>query len=248
MHDAHEGVSRQSSSLDSASQPSHRENFVVETSSVSSVVAASATEVDRLAILASPALAMFPTNTPSVVPPVHSTNSLPHPMTPLIQKVWEFMRLLPPLDFIIANVDDYVETGTIWQTERFYTGKMGYSMSLTATIDQMGPNEEEDTYLSVYVYLRKGNYDDELKWPFTGYVILQMVNWEDEHSHLEWTIRFTGHGAACARVIGGERAEQGTGLENFISLAELKRERDGVRFWRKDEDSIKLRIQNIIHP
>ena len=228
------------------SQPS-RDNAVVEPSSVSEVLA-SPTEMDRRAILASPVSAMFPTNTPSVVPPVYSSNSLPHPMTPIIQRVWEVLRLLPPLDFVIASVDDYIETGTVWQTERFYSGRLGYSMSLTATVDQIGPNDEEDTYLSVFVYLLKGNYDDELKWPFTGYLVLQIVNWEDDHSHLEWTIRFNGHGTACAQVIDGERGEEGTVLENFVSLAELKRERDGVRFWRKDDDSIKLRVQNVIYP
>lgn len=205
---------------------------------------ASSYSKNRMAILASPALALFPSS-PAVVPPIISSDN--QNMAPLIQRVWEVMRLLPPVEFVLNKIGEYVETGSVWQTERFYSGRFGYSLSLQATVDQIGVNNDQDTYLSLYVHLRRGNYDDQLKWPFTGHMVLQIVNWAGDHDHLEWHFRFDKHNPACARVTKGEVAEEGTGLENFVSLAELKRERDGIHYWDRNEDAIKLRVKDVIY-
>lgn len=182
-----------------------------------------------------------------VVAPLVATDPT-YPMTPFIKRVWEVLRLLPPIDFLLSNIATNMEAGNVWQTERFYSGRMGYSMNLEATVDQIGPNGDEDSYLSVHLYLRRGDYDDELQWPFTGYMILQVLNWDEDHAHLEKHIKFDGKGVACARVMKGERAEEGVGLDQFVSLAHLKEGAEGAHYWDKEQDAIKLRVVEVIHP
>ena len=48
----------------------------------------------------------------------------------------------------------------------FYTGRPGYRLSLT--LELAGFRNNDEIYSSIYVNLEKGDYDDELKFPFEG--------------------------------------------------------------------------------
>ena len=45
-------------------------------------------------------------------------------------------------------------------------------------------------YVSVYVSLMRGEYDNDLDWPFQGYVIVELINWREDKNHLTHTIVF----------------------------------------------------------
>jgi hypothetical protein len=40
----------------------------------------------------------------------------------------------------------------------------------------------------MFVSLKKGPFDDQLKWPFRGQITLQIVNQAGDHSHVEEVI------------------------------------------------------------
>ena len=56
----------------------------------------------------------------------------------------------------------------------FYTHKHGYKMCIG--VAPQGVYEGKGKYLSLYAYLMKGEYDNNLPWPFRGTVHLQLIN------------------------------------------------------------------------
>ena len=39
------------------------------------------------------------------------------------------------------------------------------------------------THVSMFGYLLKGDYDDELNWLFTADVVVDILNWRGENNH-----------------------------------------------------------------
>lgn len=46
--------------------------------------------------------------------------------------------------------------------------------------------------MSVFVKLIKGEYDDALKWPYTGTVAYKIMNWKEDSNHAQECINFNG--------------------------------------------------------
>jgi len=69
-----------------------------------------------------------------------------------------------------------------WYSLPFYTHQRGYKMCLSVCANGWGPGK--DRYVSVYAYLMRGEFDDHLKWPFRGHVVIQLCNQlQDMHHH-----------------------------------------------------------------
>ena len=69
----------------------------------------------------------------------------------------------------------------------------------------------------------RGAYDDDLKWPFQGRVVLQLCNQLEDKRHCGYTITFseTADPKAISRVTDGERAESGCGTPTLIAHKDL---------------------------
>ena len=86
---------------------------------------------------------------------------------------------LPPVKFTIM---DYVErklAGEEWVSPPFYSHQQGYKMCL----EVVSTNDQE--YLSMYVHILQGEYDDELIWPFEGRANVKLSNWKEDKGHHE---------------------------------------------------------------
>lgn len=81
---------------------------------------------------------------------------------------------LAPVEFTMLEFDAYRREGTSWFSPPFYTHVEGYKMYLE--IDANGYNEGAGTYVSVYVSLMRGEFDDQLRWPFRGNVTIHFLN------------------------------------------------------------------------
>ena len=44
--------------------------------------------------------------------------------------------------------------------------------------------------MSVYATLMRGEYDDQLKWPFEGDITIELHNWKEDKGHHEDTFSF----------------------------------------------------------
>ena len=63
-----------------------------------------------------------------------------------------------------------------FESPLFYTGPHGYCMEIE--VDCYG------THLSIHVFLKKGKYDDDLKWPFIGKVTMKLLNQLEDNNHI----------------------------------------------------------------
>ena len=87
-------------------------------------------------------------------------------------------------------------------------------------VDANGHFEDSvGTHVSVFVYLMRGEYDDDLLWPFRGDIILQVCNRREDAGHKKHTISDFDEDSDEAgrnvteRVTEGERAHNGWGID-----------------------------------
>ena len=62
----------------------------------------------------------------------------------------------------------------------------------------------------------RGEYDDQLKWPFEGDVVVELCNWKEDKEHHEDTFSFAKMDGYY-RVIGSSVDERKLGRDQFIS-------------------------------
>ena len=94
-----------------------------------------------------------------------------------------------------------------------------------------GSGSGKGTHLSLYVNLLKGEYDDQLQWPFNATITVQLLNWSGDNSHEEETIpHHTAPLEYRTRVTEGDRAPSGIGSGEFISHSVLESVTSDVQF------------------
>ena len=91
-----------------------------------------------------------------------------------------------------------------WISQPFFTHAQGYKMCLRVTANGQGGGK--GTHITVGVYLMKGEFDNQLEWPFRGDITIKLLNQAGRGEHHCRTI--------CGAV--GERGEASEG-ERFIS-------------------------------
>ena len=104
-----------------------------------------------------------------------------------------------------------------------------------------------DTHVSVYVYLMRGEHDDQLKWPFQSVITVQLLNQKSDRKHYEMTIRYNDAaiaGGCSARVTSGERAKNGRGIHRAISHTEVESTTRTTQYLHND--CLKWRVTNIV--
>ncbi|XP_064383411.1 TNF receptor-associated factor 6-like [Halichondria panicea] len=80
---------------------------------------------------------------------------------------------VPPVEIVVTNVKHLRQQRDNWTSEPFYS-RGGYKMVLKVL--PYGDQDGCGTHLSVYIYIIKGEYDHQLKWPFLGQVSITLVD------------------------------------------------------------------------
>ena len=127
-----------------------------------------------------------------------------------------------------------------WYSDPFFAFDGGYQMCLR--VDAAGDGEGVDTHLSVYLYLMKGPYDDELEqsghYPLRGSFTIELLYKFNDIFHFPYEQRvvFNMHTSdnITNRVINGNRAAKGWGFHKFIPNYILRR--------IVDDDFVQLKI------
>ena len=120
-----------------------------------------------------------------------------------------------------------------WFSPPFYSHIGGYKICLR--VDANGVEDGAGTYVSVSVYLMRGEYDDDLVWPFTSDISLKLMNHRADEEHLEHTFNYV----AERPVSEGERAISGIRRAKFIPHSALSYSRN-AGFLNKD--SLKFKV------
>lgn len=123
--------------------------------------------------------------------------------------------------YVEFTIENFKQLKDEWYSPPFYTQPNAYKFCL-----RVGTPENKSTYLTVGIYLMKGEFDDHLidKWPFRGQITVQLVDQEAKGKHCSISIRFTDQTPddVADRVTQEERNEKGLGNTRFISVDKLK--------------------------
>lgn len=128
---------------------------------------------------------------------------------------------IPPFEFIMLRFQHHKHNSEQWLSPAFYTRIGGYKLCIS--VDANGSEDGEGTHISLYANVMKGEYDDCLKWPFRGTIIIQVLNQREDKNHYEDSIVFTYEAAlnVGGRVQHGVVAESGLGISKFIPHQQL---------------------------
>ena len=129
----------------------------------------------------------------------------------------------PPVTLTMTNFDVYKKDDIRWFSPPFYTHHCGYKMCLLVYSNGWPNTEWHGTHVSVSICLKRGEFDDDLKWPFRGDNEVSLID-QDEKRHYSLTIQFTDDTPddSAGRVTEGNRAKRGTGFGGFISHNDLQ--------------------------
>ena len=73
----------------------------------------------------------------------------------------------------------------------FYTDSKGYKLIIFVSASTFNCfNTTKGTHMSLHARLMKGEYDDTLAWPFSGDVVVEILNWREDKNHQEYTFSF----------------------------------------------------------
>ena len=181
----------------------------------------------------------------------------PQPPTTTISKCeenWQYSYILveptSPLPFkvkqqaqkstklIMTNFEKHRRSGGNWISCPFYTHPQGYKLCLRVTANGQGSGK--GTHITVAVHLMKGEFDNQLEWPFRGDITIQLLNQqEDKKEHCTRTI------SRAEAVRGSEKAGAS---EKFISAWGISQFKSHGEVYQKylKNDSLKFQVETVI--
>lgn len=81
---------------------------------------------------------------------------------------------VPPFYFAVHNFKHWKSVHHIWCSDPFYSHPGGYKM--VVSVYPNGRSDGKGTHMSVRIRLQRGEFDDQLQWPFNGQITIEMYN------------------------------------------------------------------------
>ena len=113
---------------------------------------------------------------------------------------------IPPVDFIMTGFLEKKQADKVWTSPPYYTHIGGYKFCLE--VYPNGDGSGKGTHISVFTHLMEGEHDDELEWPFEGWITFELVNQKKDDDHYQSIFVFNGQ-------------TNTVGFTEFISHADL---------------------------
>ena len=95
--------------------------------------------------------------------------------------IWQSRSPTKFPEFTITQFSRRILHINVFYSRPVYTSPQGYKMCLK--VHAGGYGSGKGTHVSIYVYLLKGDHDDTIRWPFTGDVVIEILNWKGDHTH-----------------------------------------------------------------
>ena len=100
------------------------------------------------------------------------------------------------------------------------------------------------THLSVYAQLMRGEYDNELEWPFEGDIRVELLNWRADKNHHSYTCCFNRYSSRHSSRVTNQETATGLAEPQFISHTDLA-PTTNTEYLR--DDYLKLRVSAIVY-
>ena len=148
---------------------------------------------------------------------------------------------LCPVEFTITDFTGLKENNVYWFGPPFYTAPKAYKMCFSVYINGFGRGQ--NTYVSVYTQLMRGEFDDRLKWPFQGSVDIQLLS-QEQGTHFTKTFDYSSYLAKDGgeRITKGDRSTKKCGFSMFISHSNLQ-----PNYLKNDCLKFCINVRNPVH-
>lgn len=151
-------------------------------------------------------------------------------------------------EFVMYEFSERKRSGKSWFSRPFYSHLGGYKFCLR--VEAGGLDAGKGVYLGVVVHLMKGEYDDNLKFPFCGDITVQLVNQNKESAdHCNKTFNLT---KACGADVVNRVTTTGEFARNngwthieFVLLEDLELNKSLNRQYLKN-DCLKFRVMSVV--
>ena len=119
-----------------------------------------------------------------------------------------------PMIIMMRGFEQLKRNNESWYSPVFCTQEKGYHFRLR--VDANGWCGTGDA-VAVVVSIVKGDYDDQLQWPFEGIITVQILNHISNSAHsILKDIEFSSGGYECQRVTDETQPEYGCWCDRFI--------------------------------
>ena len=148
-----------------------------------------------------------------------------------------------PIDFTLSTFEEQKRQNDVWYSPAFYTHPQGYRMCLR--VDPNGYGDGMGTHVSIFTCIMRGIFDANLKWPFRGEIVIQILNQAEDGNNFQRSIPFTDQtqDSNAGRVTNKERSA-GQGFTQFISHSSLDYDISrGTQYLRGD--CLRIRILRV---
>ncbi len=116
--------------------------------------------------------------------------------------------------FKMSNFEQKKEENIEYFSNPFYTHPKGYKMAFN--VDANGYGKYKGTHVSVWIYLMRGEYDDQLEFPFKGTITFELLNQLEDNIHHSKSYTHDGKQETSNRVIDSDRSQNAAGVHAFI--------------------------------
>ena len=145
----------------------------------------------------------------------------------------ENVRNVPPCRYTLHDFRTYKTTKSKWLSQSFYSGEGGYKLQLAVNVNGIKAGRGE--YVSLGVYLQRGQYDDKLYWPFKAKITIRILNWLNDKGHVEKTVNhYEAPMAFRSKVTGAERAPGSWGDLKFVAHTTIEKYSDDIEYISND--------------
>ena len=143
------------------------------------------------------------------------------------------------IKLVMNNFDEHRRSKDQWVSQPFFTHERGYKMCLKVTAN--GQGDGEGSHITAVVYLMKGEFDNQLDWPFKGDITITLLNQEEDGGHFSRTIQgVKGDRRPVSKRITDEKFISAWGIFQFKAHDELR-----PKFLKSD--SLKFSITTVIY-
>ena len=129
--------------------------------------------------------------------------------------------------FKLTNYQERKRNKEVFRSPPFYTSPGGYKMHIK--VYPNGKGIGENTHISIYVTIVKGDYDNNLKWPFIGSIKLELLNQLEDRDHYHSEVCLTEDKNLCA---GSTRGFPRFSTHSGVCRTGIQYLRDDTLFFR----------------
>ena len=129
----------------------------------------------------------------------------------------------PPCVIKMEGFQEKKKRNEEWYSDPVHSHFGGYKMCVK--VHANGEGHAKGTHVSVFIYMMRGDNDDNLKWTFKGTIKVSLLNQLEDgqhHTREPWAPGDNIPERTSGRVTGKERAARGWGHADFISHQDLQ--------------------------